>query len=339
MIHSRIFLLGMLLAAYPVLAADAPSVQVKTVVLKQQPMADTVSGYGIVSPDTRSLQNISLPRPGQIMSLLVSAGQIVKKGAPLMEFGTGADAAQSYRQAHQAVEFAQGEVSRTEQLVSQQLATQSQLAVAKKAQADAEVALGAQEKIGAGRAMEQVTASFDGVVASVQAAQGDRLAAGAPVLQLARAGGQRVLLGVEPDEVARVRPGMVVNVTPVFSAERKATGRVAQVFGMVNPQTQFVDVLVEMSGVGFMPGTRVRAEIQLNQQTAWVVPRSAVLRDAQGAYIFQVRQGKSRRVNVKTGLEQNGLIAVQGAFTANEPVVSLGNYELRDGMGVRRSQP
>ena len=69
------------------------------------------------------------------------------------------------------------------------------------------------------------------------------------------------------------------------------------------------------------------------------VRRSAVLRDAQGAYIFQVRQGKSRRVNVKTGLEQNGLIAVQGAFTANEPVVSLGNYELRDGMGVRRSQP
>jgi hypothetical protein len=176
-------------------------------------------------------------------------------------------------------------------------------------------------------------------VASVQAAQGDRLAAGAPVLQLARAGGQRVLLGVEPEEVVRVRPGMVVSVTPVFSTERKVTGRVAQVFGMVNSQTQFVDVLVEVSGGGLMPGTRVRAEIQLNQQAVWVVPRSAVLRDAQGAYIFQVRQGAAHRVNVKTGLEQNGLIAVQGAFAADEPVVSLGNYELRDGMGVRRSQP
>lgn len=334
-----IFLLSALFAAHSIWAADAPSVQVETVMLKQQSMVDIVSGYGAVSPDTRSLQTISLPRPGQILSLLVSAGQVVKKGAPLLEFGTGADAAQSYQQARQAVEFAQGEVARIEQLVSQQLATQSQLAAAKKAQSDAEAALGTQVRIGAGRAMEKVTAPFDGVVASVQAAQGDRLTAGAPVLQLARAGGQRVLLGVEPDEVTRVRPGMMVSVTPVFSADRKVTGRVAQVFGMINPQTQFVDVLVQVPDGGLMPGTRVRAEIQLNRQTAWVVPRSAVLRDAQGAYIFQVRQGKSRRVNVKTGLEQNGLVAVQGAFTATEPVVSLGNYELRDGMAVRRGQP
>ena len=332
-----IFLLSVLLAANPVLAADTPSVQVETVALKQQPMADTVSGYGLVSPDTHSLQAISLPRPGQIVGLLVSAGQVVKKGAPLLEFGTGADAALGYRRARQAVEFAQGEVARKEQLAGQQLATQSQLATARQALADAEAALRAQEKIGAGRALERVTAPFDGVVVSVQAAQGDRLAAGVPVLKLARAGGQRVVLGVEPDDVSRVRSGMAVSVVQVFSGERKVAGRVTQVFGMINPQTQFVDVLVQVPGDGLMPGTRVRAEIQLNRQDAWVVPRSAVLRDAQGAYIFQVREGKARRVNVRTGLEQDGLIAVQGAFEPREPVVSLGNYELQEGMAVRGS--
>lgn len=69
------------------------------------------------------------------------------------------------------------------------------------------------------------------------------------------------------------------------------------------------------------------------------MPRSAVLRDSQGAYVFQVRDGKAHRVTVQTGLERDGLIAVQGAFAATEPVVSLGNYELQDGMGVRGSQP
>ena len=192
-----------------------------------------------------------------------------------------------------------------------------------------------EKRIGAGRALEQVRAPFDGVVASVPAAQGERLAAGAPVLQLARAGAQRVLLGVEPEDVSRVRPGMTVSVIAVFSAERKVEGRVAQVFGMINPQTQFVDVLVEVPGGGLLPGTRVRAEIQLNRQTEWIVPRSAVLRDALGAYIFQVRAGKARRVDVQTGLEQGGLITVQGNFVANDPVVSLGNYELQDGMAVR----
>jgi RND family efflux transporter MFP subunit len=267
----------------------------------------------------------------------VSAGQLVKKGAPLLEFATGANAALSYRQAQQAVHFAQSEVARIEQLASQQLATQSQLASAKKNLADTEAALHAQETIGAGEALEQVRAPFDGVVVSLQAAQGDRLTAGTPVLQLARSGGQRVLLGVEPDDVARVHAGMAVNVAPVFDPERRVAGRVAQVFGMINPQTQFVDVLVAVPGGGLMPGTRVHARIQLSRKAEWVVPRSAVLRDAQGAYIFQVRAGQAHRVNVQTGLERDGLIAVQGAFDAGEPVVSLGNYELRDGMAVRES--
>jgi len=330
-------LLGLLLLSSPLLAAVAPSVQVQTVMLKRQPMADTVSGYGVVSPDTRALETVSLPRPGRIARLLVSAGQVVRKGAPLLEFATGASAALGYRQARHAVDFARSEVARTEQLTKQQLATQSQLAAAKKALADAEAALRAQEKIGSGEGIAKVRAPFDGVVVALQAVQGDRLTAGAPVLQLARSGGQRVLLGVEPADVAQVRLGMAVSVTPVFDPGHKVAGKVAQVFGMINPQTEFVDVLVAVTGSGLMPGTKVHAEIQLSRKPAWVVPRSAVLRDAKGAYIFQVRAGKAHRVGVQTGLERDGLIAVHGAFAASEPVVSLGNYELRDGMAVRES--
>lgn len=330
-----IFLLNLLLMSSPLLAADLPSVQVETVALKQQAMTDTVSGYGVVSPDTHSLHTISLPRTGQVVSLLVSAGQVVKKGAPLLEFGTSASAALGYLQARQAVDFAKGETARIEQLVSQQLATQSQLAAAKKAQANAEANLREQKRIGAGQSLERVVAPFDGIVVAVQAAQGDRMTSGATVLQLARAGRQRVLLGVEPGDVGRVRPGMSVSVNPVFSAGLKLSGRVAQVFGMINPQTQLVDVLVNVMGDGLMPGTRVRAEIEVDRQTPWIVPRSAVLRDADGAYLFQVAGDKARRINVQTGLEREGLIAVQGSFDANQPVVSLGNYELRDGMKVR----
>jgi membrane fusion protein (multidrug efflux system) len=324
----------LLLATSLAHAADTAVVQVKTVALKQQQMTSTVSGYGSVSPDTRSLETISLPRPGQIVRLLVSPGQPVKKGSVLLRFGTGADAAMNYQQARQAVDFAMSETKRIGQLVAEQLATQSQLAAANKALADSEAALHAQEKIGAGRTLEQVTAPFNGIVMSVQSAQGDRLVAGAPLLQLARSGGQRVLLGVEPDDARLVRPGMPVSIAPVFSSEAKVSGRVAQVFGMINPQTQLVDVLVKVAKGELMPGTRVYAEIEVARQTAWVVPRSAVLQDANGAYLFQVAQGKAHRINVQTGLEQNGLISVQGTFDTAQTVVSLGNYELADGMAV-----
>jgi len=62
----------LLLANSMAYATDIPSVQIETVTMKQLQMTDTVSGYGIVSPDTRSLQTISLPRPGQIVE---AAGQ------------------------------------------------------------------------------------------------------------------------------------------------------------------------------------------------------------------------------------------------------------------------
>ena len=325
--------LSLLLASNTAFAADAPSVQVQTVALKQQAMSDSVSGYGVVSPDTHSLHTISLPRPGQIVSLGVSTGQVVKKGAPLLAFGTSADAALGYQQARDAVDFARSETARVEQLVGQQLATQSQLAAAKKAQADAEAGLHGQEKIGANQALERVVAPFNGVVVAVLAAQGDRMAAGATVLQLARAGGQRVLLGVEPEDMRRVRPGMAVKVNPVFGGPT-LVGRITQVFGLINAQTQLVDVLVEVTGDGMLPGMRVRADIDVDLQTLWVVPRSAVLNDDQGAYLFQIVQGKAHRVTVQTSLEQASMIAVQGDFDPKLPVVSLGNYELRDGMAV-----
>lgn len=327
--------LTLLLASAWAAAAEAPVAQVETVPLRQELLSDTVWGYGVVEPDTSSLDTLSLPRPGQIVRLLVNAGQVVRKGSALLEFSTGADAARGYQQARQAVDFASGELARIEELRRQQLATQSQVETAKKALADARAALAAQERIGAGRASERVAAPFDGVVIALLAAQGDRVAAGAPVLKLARAGGQRLVVGIEPDDVRRVRPGMTVTVAPVFAPGHVATGRVTQVFGMINPQTQFVDVLVEVRGDGLLAGTRARADIEIERTKAWVVPRSAVLRDKQGAYVFQVRGGRARRVDVQSGLEKGGLVAVQGALATDEPVVSVGNYVLRDGMSVR----
>jgi RND family efflux transporter MFP subunit len=332
------YILGLgLLLTMPVWAIDSASVAVQTVALQQRLMTDSVSGYGVVSSDARNIQSVSLPRAGQVQAVYVNAGQRVSKGTALIAFGTGTDAALAYRQAVTALRFAQAEQQRVAQLLSQQLATQSQLGVANKGVLDAQAVLQAQQKIGAGKALEQVVAPFDGVVAAVTVMPGDRLAAGLPVVQLAKSGSQRVILGIEPDDVSKVKTGMTVQVTSVFNNERSVMGRVAQVLGMINPQTQFVDVLVELPNGGLMAGTRVRAVINLMQKMATVVPRSAVLRDAQGAYVFQVQQGHARRINVTTGLEQDGQVAISGRLINNAAVVSMGNYELQDGMAVRGS--
>jgi RND family efflux transporter MFP subunit len=318
-------------------AAGALSVLVRTASMQREALAETLTGYGRVSPDIGSTVDINLPRPGRVARLLVSAGEVVKAGAPLAVFDTASEAGLAYRRAENELSLAREDLKRTRQMAAQRLATQSQLAAARKAIADAKAALQAQRALGAGRASARLRAPFDGIVAKVPVAQGDRLAAGATVLQLARETGLRVDLGIEPEDSDKVKAGMPVRLSSVFDSRRTLQAKVSQVHGMVNPHTQLVDVVVRLRDGNFIPGMQVRGEIALARASTWAVPRSAVLRDARGAYIFQVKNGRARRVAVQTGVETDRVTGIRGGFEPSLPVVVSGNYELEDGMSVRQA--
>lgn len=337
------FLLLMLTAVLnlPLLAtaADEPSVQVRTEALRRQTVSETLTVYGTVMPATGATQNVSFPRPVQVDRLLVAPGQVVKRGEPLLEVSTDATAAAAYRQAESAEAFARGELKRVNDLAAQQLATQSQRAAARKALQDAQSALVAQQKLGAGLNKQTVKAPFDALVAAISVQQGDRIQPGATVMQLARSGALRALLGVEPEDADRVRVGMPIRLTSVFSSGKTVDATVTQVFGAINPQTRLVDVAARLTGLarGLLPGMQVRGLIGLEGQDSWVVQRSAVLQDGRGAYLFQVSNGHARRVDVTVGVESGGIVAVSGKLDSRLKVVVLGNYELKDGMALREA--
>ncbi len=342
-----VVLFFVMLIASPVRADDddAPaampqskiSAAVQTVVLQRQTVSDMIRAYGVVTADPRQVQAISVPRAGQIAEMDITVGQRVSKDMPLLTFATSPEAAAAYRQAEAAVQAAEAQRRSVAQLLQQQLATQSQQAAADKLLADAHASLNALQKNGAGKSVERLVAPFDALVSAVAAQPGDRVVPGAVLVRLARSGAQRAVLGIEPDDAARVRPGMPVMIRSVFGTVA-VEGRVAQVDGRIDPQTQLVEVVVDLPAAVLLPGAQVRGEIRLDRYTATVVPRSAVLRDERGAYLFQVQRGKAQRIAVKTGLEQKGMIAVSGALIAGAPVVVVGNYELRDGMAVRVSR-
>lgn len=340
------FLLLMLIIAFttPPLtsaatAADEPSVQVKTEALRKQTVSETLTVYGAVMPATGATENMSLPRPVQVARLLVAPGQVVKRGEPLLELSTEVTAAAAYRQAESAEVFARGELKRVEDLAVQQLATQSQVAAARKALQDAQGALSAQQKLGAGLKNQTLNAPFDALVATISVQQGDRIQPGTTLLQLARSGALRALLGVEPEDASRVRVGMPIRLASVFGSGKTVGATVSQVFGAINPQTRLVDVAARFAGStdGLLPGMQVRGLIDLGGRESWVVPRSAVLRDGRGAYLFQVQGGHAKRVDVTAGVEDGGTVAVSGPLAFNLKVVVLGNYELKDGVAVREA--
>ena len=322
-------------------APPTPSVLIETAAPREQLLKFTVQGYGTVATSEDAVMGVSFLHPGQISRLRVRAGEVVKAGEVLLELSTDPSATLGYQTAVAALDFAKRDLARTKTLLTQHLATNAQLAAAEKAVEDAMAAVETQRKLGNDRKTEVITAPFSGYVIALTVALGDRVQPSTTVLKLGRTDRVQVTVGIQPEDAARVQTGMTAEVVPVFTPNSRLSGVVRGATGTINPGTKRLDVWVELAAAEqeLVPGTAVSVEIVLEQHTGWVVPRDAVLRDGKGDYIFQVTGSKAERVPVKTGIETDKYTEIIGHIDTKRPIVTVGNYELQDGMAVREGGP
>jgi RND family efflux transporter MFP subunit len=318
------------------------SVLVETSPIQMKTFTKTLIGYGSAQPDPVSVTSINLPRSGMIARVWVRPGQLVEVGAPLLELDTSPTANVQFQQAQAALEYANSNLRRVEDLFRNQLTTQDQVASARRNLADAEARLQEQRKLGTGQPSETVKAPFAGVVTKISVSQGDLIQAGSNTMLLARRDSLIVRLGVEPEDAANVRPGMPVEIGPVFQPKMVFSSQVSEVHAMINPATRLIDVLVRVelpANADFPLGLTVKGVITVSTTESLSVPRSSVLSDKHGSWIFLVRENRAHKVPVKTGWQEAGMTAVSGPIQAGDQVVVLGNYELEDDMAVRKRTP
>ncbi len=332
--------------AHDAAAADAPAAApvatIRSELAKVRTVAETLDVFGDVGAAQAS--GLSFARAGQITQLAAVVGDHVRKGQVLATLQPDPAVRQAWQQAVDAVALARRERDRQQQLLESHLATQSQLDAADKALGDARNALAALDAQGGGSASSALRAPFDGVVAAVSALQGDRVQAGAPVLQVGRDDVLRVTFGIEPADRVRVHAG-----TPVALRVLGAPGSVAPIASKVAEVQDGVDAKTQLAGAVVVlprtlapqlaPGMKAQAQLQVGALQAVAVPRNAVLTDERGDYVFQVDGGKARRVAVSRRLDNGTLVAVDGLADLKRPVVVEGNYELEDGMAVKDAAP
>lgn len=317
-------------------AEPAATATVETAVAAVRPVDLTLLAYGSVTPGPQAARSLAAARAGEITGIEVLPGAAVKQGTPLLTLAAAPEAAAAYAQALADAKAARTALAGARSLFEQHLATNAQLADAERTAAGAEAALAAQEKLGGGEAETTVRAPVDGVVSALLVHVGDRVAEDAPLLSFSGTAAPFIQLGIDPEDAARVAPGMGVKVTAVFAPTRSFETRVAQVGARVDEQTGLVEVMAPLPPkAGFMPGSAVSGEIVLQESDTVAVPRSALLRDDEGAYVFTVADGKAHRVDVTPGTDDGAYVAVTRGLKAGERVVTLGNYELEDGMAVR----
>ncbi len=318
--------------------AAQPSVLVASIPVKQGTLPNTITAYGTVEPMPDGATTISLLHAGQVAKLYVSSGQKVKRGDPLLDFGAEPAVLMAYQQTVSALATARKEQAHIKQLLAQQLATKSQMAQADKAMNDAEAALEAQKRQGSDKNKEVVTAPFDSVVTSIHVSSGDRVQASTPLMQLAHSRGLAVAVGVPLDDGVNVRMGDPVRLEPLDMDKATLEGNVASVASMLDPKTRLINILVAVptqKDASLLPGEQYRASIEINHFSGVIVPRQAVLKDAEGDYIYQIHVNKAVRVNVHILGESGDSYAIDGEVDPKEEIVVSGNYELKNGDLIR----
>ena len=322
-------------------ADDTASVAVETAPVMEKQIGESLLTYGVLDPDPGQVLSLSLPHAGLINRVWVRVGQRIKNGDKLLEVVTSPDSRMQYLQAQSTVDFATRELERNQRLLGEQLATKAQVDAANKALRDARDSLEALRKRGLDQSKETMLAPMDGIITRLDVAQGQRVQADTTAMLIAD--GKRLIarLGVEAEDLDRLAPGTPVTLTSVFVPAIKVESRIREVHAMINPDTHLVEVMAEIPQQQvdhLVLGSRILGQIQLPTHAALVVPRSAVLGDGADAYVYTVAQGKARKIPVQTGIEQADEIEITGALKVGDSIVTLGNYELHDGMAVRTTQ-
>lgn len=180
-----------------------------------------------------------------------------------------------------------------------------------------------------------VTSPFDGVIAQRMVDEGATVAPAVSMFALVKADRVKVVASVSENEIPYLREGMPVTVRTI-TGEFK--GEVDYVSPVVEPRTRSVEIKIYLdnSQGQLKPGMSADVILPLEiHREATLVPRTALLRENGGDYLFVVRDGKAVKRPVKVGLMDAWNAEIIEGVTEQDLIVVAGGNQLEDGDTVK----
>jgi len=294
--------------------------------------------YGVVASSPQHTFVISLMRDGVFKSVNVREGDTVRAGQPIVTVITAPANNAAYAQAKSAVDFATQDLARVQRMFANKLATNDQISTARKALADAQVNLEQQRSIGAGETETVLRAPFDGVITTLMAVPGDKVQASTTIATVSSRSDVVVELGLEPEDASKLAPGAAVKLNAPFGT-MEFMAKLTSIGASVDPMTHLVKAIADIpaaSGARLSLGTTLLAHITLPPLQGILIPRSALLEDAKGPYVFTVSEDSAKRQDIKVLVETDDMALIDGLDPAlGSDVVISNNSELDDDTPVK----
>jgi len=342
-------LFSALLAACSKPAPPAPEVRpVRTITLAAAAVGSSAEFSGDVRPRYES--RLGFRVGGKISARKVDVGTVVTRGTLLMQLDPQdlrlgqAQAQAALRAAETSYELAQAELKRYQGLRAQNFVSQAVLdekvAAARSSQATVESNRAALREQSNQAGYANLVSDTEGVVTAIDAEVGQVVAAGTPVVRVARTDEKEVVIGVPENQVEALRKVSEVKVKLWADPNASIPGRIREVSPMADPATRTYTVKV---AVPAREDVRLgmTAVVQLLHRAAGPdasqlrVPTSALHQDKGVTSVWVVDDGVVRLRPVQVGGVAGNDVVLAGGVQAGQVIVTAGVNLLRDGQRVR----
>ena len=291
---------------------------------------------------------------GQVVAILVKAGDLVKPGQPLVRIDPGAQpsavaqesATRAARQAQLAL--AQRNLERVQRLVTTGALPQQEL---DNARAAVEAAKGDVEALGAqiaGSRVQlgyyQILAPGAGVVGDIPVRVGDRVTPQSVITTVTDNSVLEANISVPVDRASALQRGMDIQLVDETS-QIVGGGKLGFISPLVSSDTQSVLVKADIdNSAGKLRAEQVvRARIVWSTHDGVTVPALAVTRQGGQPFVFvAVAQDGGMVAHqrpVQLGALTNNAFVVASGVKAGERVVTSGIQKLRDGVPIVKAPP
>ena len=316
---------------------------VKVIKVNYGTISEIVEGHGIIKPLPQNDIRISSVSPIKILNIYVKPGDAIKKGQPVIKLQRDHSIDLAVQKAKINLSQAKIILDRMKKLYKAGVVAKVKLEAAQTnyALANSEYKLQQQSQKYA-ILNSAITSPINGVVSSINGIIGQVADPTMELVHIVNMKNPIASIGIESEDMNNVKVGQQAEVTiPNITNDKTFIGTVIKQNKEIDPSTQLIHIWIGIKNPSnkLQPGMFAEAKINIKtDRNALVLPRSAVLKDKGGSYIFIIKNNKAKKVYVKKGIENADYVEIIRGLTKGESVVYLGNYELKDGMQVEIQQ-
>mgnify|MGYP001827995212 CR=1 FL=1 len=185
-----------------------------------------------------------------------------------------------------------------------------------------------------------IEAVFDGHVGATEVDPGDRVSPDTLITTLDDRGSLLVSFEVPESYIGELRVGETIRLETWSTAMPAVTGEIVDIGSRIDPRNRTFPTRarVDNANDSLRPGMSFRVSAAVQGPRYAVVPETAVLWGADGAYVWSVVAGEAARMAVKVVQRREGRVLLDGDLEAGDVVVVEGTQRMRNGVAVEYSE-